>query len=242
MITSDGAADAGFVAKRRAEPILEAPGRPRLLVAVAVAAIALIVVAGFVLDFTEPDLPLAVATNRLHVGVVGTASSTVYRVFEPAPAIAITVAVTGIIWWVRKNIRPATAFAGVVAVTWVPSDAVKLLIGRPRPPMSALPHPYAPFQTDSSYPSGHVVFITAFVIALAMLLRSSRWGTLVRALAPLIVILAGTALTIDAVHYLSDVLASILWSAAVAPVARMAWVGYVMTRVRWLDPRQHITR
>lgn len=218
------------------EPILHPSEHPKLVLTIAVTVIVAITAGGFVLDFTEPDLALAVAINHAHVGWFGRLASAVYRLLEPGPAITITVAATGIIWWARKDIRPAAAFAGVVAVTWVPSDAIKLLVGRPRPPLAELADPYSPFQTDSSYPSGHVVFVTAFLIALAMLLGHSRRRTVIRWLTPILVIAVAIALTVDAVHYPTDVLASIAWSIAVAPAARLIWVDHIMANIPWLRP------
>jgi undecaprenyl-diphosphatase len=209
-------------------PILTRPDRWRTPVERAVVVVGLLAVVGFVVRSVPVDAGLAGSLDALHVGVLGALCSAVYAVFEPLPAIVLTIVVTGVVWASTRRLRVAAAFAGVVAVTWLPSAALKVLVGRPRPDGSVLPHPFVPAQPDASFPSGHVVFVTALLIALLMLVPDRRRRRLAAALGAVAVLAVATALCIDGVHWPADVAASVVWSVAVAPAARLLWVDVVL--------------
>lgn len=221
---------------RRATGILRASTHPALVVGFAAGVVVLLTILGLVATSVRPDVDLAVALNALHVGRVAVVTDLVYHLFAPVPAVVITIAVTGLVWAVRRDIRPAAAFAGTVAATWVPSVLVKLYVDRPRPPAALLPHPFSPLQVDPSYPSGHTVFVAAFAMAVVMLLHGTRWHALAAGLGALVTVGVGVSLMIDAVHFPTDVLASMAWSAAVAPAARVLWVDVIMVRLPFLRP------
>lgn len=207
---------------------------PLASIAVAIAAVIVITIVGFTLG--SVDIGLSEALNALHTGAVGAVTTAIYHVISPAPAIGITVVVVAVIWWRTRDLRPALAFGGTIAITWVPSAVVKEIVHRARPDVAVLPHPF-PVQPDPGYPSGHTVYITAFVIALIWLLRETRWHRLVLTLGVVAIVVVFFAVSIDAVHYPTDALASILWSLAVAPGVRVVWVDWVMPRIPFLRPR-----
>jgi undecaprenyl-diphosphatase len=227
----------GARATRPVNGILRPSRHPVFVVVIAVLGALLVTAVGFALRSHPIDLALAQALNTLHVGVAGTLSSLVYRGLEPVAAIALTILATGLIWLSTRQLRVAVAFAGMVAITWIPSDIVKILVHRPRPEAALLTHPFSPAQVDPSYPSGHTVFITAFVIALLFVLRGTRWMPVGVVLGVIVVLGVATAVTIDGVHYPTDAVASIVWGVAVAPGARVVWVDWIMPRVPGLRPR-----
>jgi undecaprenyl-diphosphatase len=224
-------------AVRPVNGILRPSRHPVFVVVIAVLGALLVTAVGFALRSHAIDLALAQALNTLHTGVVGTVTTLVYRGLEPVSAIAITIVTTGLIWLSTRQYRVAVAFAGMVAITWIPSDIVKILVSRPRPEAALLTHPFVPAQVDASYPSGHTVFITAFVIALLFVLRGTRWMPVGVVLGVIAVLGVATAVTIDAVHYPTDTVASIVWAVTVAPGARVVWVDWIMPRVPGLRPR-----
>jgi membrane-associated phospholipid phosphatase len=231
--------DAPLLRPRRREPaaygILERSPYPLVSVAIAVIAVVVITIVGFTLGTV--DLGLSKALNALHTGFVGAFTTAVYHVISPAPAIGITVVVVAVIWWRTHDLRPALAFGGTIAITWVPSAIVKEIVHRARPDVAVLPHPF-PVQPDPGYPSGHTVYITAFVIALIWLLRETRWHRLALTLGVVAIVIVFFAVSIDAVHYPTDAAASILWALAVAPGVRVVWVDWLMPRVPFLRPRR----
>lgn len=216
--------------------IFRRSAHPLTLILLAAAAILVITGAGFALTARPVDLPLSVALNGLHSGALGTVTSAVYHVISPVPAIIITAVICALIWLVGKNLRAAVAFGGLVAVTWIPSAVVKLIVGRPRPDVALMPHPFTPVQTDASFPSGHTVFIVAFVMAVAYLLRGTRWFGLWVVVGVVLVLVVAVSLSIDAVHFPTDVAASIVWSLSVAPAVRVIGVDWVMPRIPFLAP------
>lgn len=230
--------DAALRPRRRVSDeygILDRNPYPLVSVAVAVVAVIVITIVGFTLGTV--DLGLSKALNSLHTGVVGAFSTAVYHVISPAPAIGITFVVVAVIWWRTRDLRPALAFGGTIAITWLPSAVVKEIVHRARPDVGVLAHPF-PVQPDPGYPSGHTVYITAFVIALVWLLRDTRWHRWARTLGTVAIVVVFFAVSIDAVHYPTDAAASILWSVAVAPGVRVVWVDWLMPRIPFLRPRE----
>lgn len=202
---------------------------PARVLAAAASAFVLLVASGIALRPGQ-DLGLARALNDLHTGAVGTVASATYLVFEPLPSMALTAAVAAVIWLVR-GLRTGVAFAGVVACTWIPTELIKVIVHRGRPDINLMPYPFLPVQTDSSFPSGHTAFIVALVVALAFVFRGKRWRWLVVGGGAIVIALVALALAVDAVHYPSDIAASVAWSLAVAPAARLIWVDWVMPRL-----------
>ncbi|MDQ2756782.1 MAG: phosphatase PAP2 family protein [Actinomycetota bacterium] len=211
---------------------------PVATLVVAVVAIALITSIGFALR-ADPtiDSGTTETLNALHAGPIGNVTTFVYRLFSPVPAVILTVILAAGIWAASGRLRLAAAFAGVVAATWIPSDIIKLMVHRPRPDPHLMAHPYTPLQVDPSYPSGHMVFVTVLVIALIYVLHGSRWSRLAVSGGALLIIGVAASLTIDAVHYPTDVAASIIWSFALAPAARLICVDWVLPHLPFLRER-----
>ncbi|CAN5458250.1 hypothetical protein BH10ACT6_BH10ACT6_07680 [soil metagenome] len=204
------------------------------VVGVGVGAVAVVVIFGLLVAritaFTVGEMHLSAVLNAWHTGGIGAIASGVYAVFSPAPAIVITILVAAAILLRSRDLRLAITFGIVIAATWIPSALVKALVARPRPDAAMLPHPFAVQPSDASYPSGHMVFVTALVVTLILLTRGHRLRPLVTVLGMALVALVGISLVIDGVHFTSDALASILWSIGVAPFALEAWNRYVLPR------------
>ncbi len=212
--------------------IFRRAGHPARLLGVAVAVFVVLVVAGIALRPGQ-DLGLARALNGLHTGALGAVTSATYKVFEPLPSVVYTV-VLAVVIWVVKDLRTGAAFAGVVALTWIPTEVIKVVVHRGRPDVHVMPHPYLPVQTDASFPSGHTAFIVALVVALVFVLRGTRWQPVVVGVGTVVIVAVAVALAVDAVHFPTDIAASVVWSLSVAPAARLVWVDWVMPRVPFL--------
>lgn len=214
-----------------ASPLLRTgSGRWWPLVRAAVVVV-LLVAAGLVLRAHPLDQGLAAALNTGHVGVLGALASGVYAVFEPVPAILLTVVLTGLVWARTRRLVAAAGFAGVVALTWIPSDLLKVLVSRPRPDATVLAHPFVPAQPDASFPSGHTVFVASLVLAGLMLVTDARRRRVLAVVGAAAVLVVAAALAVDGVHWPTDLVASMLWALAVAPAARVVWVDLVLDPV-----------
>jgi membrane-associated phospholipid phosphatase len=202
--------------------------RPRLIVAII--GVVLVVAVGIALHASAFDLPVDRALNGLHTGAFAALGDAVYKFVGPVYAIVGTAVLTAIILIVRRDLRLASTFAVTIAVTWLSSAVVKILVARPRPELALLPHPPAA-QHDASYPSGHAVFVAALVITAVLVTRSAlRWLWAIAG--GLAVIGVGVVLVSDGVHFPTDVLASWVWSLALAPLVCAAWTWLVRPRRR----------
>lgn len=228
------------VKKDAASWFLTPNGRPAPLGASAAVAVVAVFLFGTIVVPTKAmsswDAAVSQSLNSLHTGVLGAVSSGLYSVFEPPFAIAITVVLSAVIWLVTRNIRIGVSFAAVIAITWLPTVAVKLLVHRSRPNPLTLAHPFA-VQPDASYPSGHVAFVTALVVVLILLARGSRLRWLVVVLGSLLVVVLSVALVVDGAHFSTDVIASIVWSTGLVPLVLFLWTRYVIPLTRRSSPR-----
>jgi membrane-associated phospholipid phosphatase len=196
----------------------------RILALSAIAIVGVAVVAALGLSVTRLGLLSGIdrtvlrAMNELHTDGLGVLATGIYSVLSPIPAVVITIAIAAVVFVATRRTRIAVTFAVVVAATWLPSAAIKVLVHRARPDVTALPHPFANQPVDGSFPSGHLVFVVAVVVAFAFLARPGAWRVLTLFAGTIFSALVGLALIVDGVHYPTDVFASVLWSVTVGPL------------------------
>jgi undecaprenyl-diphosphatase len=123
----------------------------------------------------------------------------------------------------RSATRRAVVAAGLSAgLGLAVAQVISRLVDRPRPFVAhpSMVHLFARHATDPGFPSDHAT--AAFAIAVALLLRSRRWGTIALLAAT---VLAATRVAMG-IHYPTDVLAGAALGALAAlttnlPVARL---------------------
>jgi membrane-associated phospholipid phosphatase len=201
---------------------------------VAIVGVVLVVAFGFILRRSAFDLPVDVALNQLHTGAFATFGDLMYKGFGPVPAILGTAVITAIVLLARRSLRIASTLAVTVAVTWLPSAIVKIVVGRPRPSLSALANPPA-LQPDASYPSGHAVFVTALTVTAIMLALTPAFRALWAVIGVVVLALLALALLSDGVHFPTDILASIVWAVTLAPLVRAVWDRLLGDRLGRVD-------
>ncbi|WP_186628263.1 phosphatase PAP2 family protein [Rhodococcus sp. BP22] len=138
-------------------------------------------------------------------------------------ALGILIAVALI--WRTKRYGPAVILLATVATASILCTALKLIVGRDRPPLSM----QLILETDHSFPSGHVTGSGALLMMIA-LIASARRPTAVRALLlaialALTVVVACTRMYLG-VHWLTDVCAGALIAAAMVTLG-----GYALHRL-----------
>jgi undecaprenyl-diphosphatase len=108
----------------------------------------------------------------------------------------------------------ALAFGSVTAVGWVSSELGKYAVSRQRPPQLSVHALIAETGTDS-FPSGHTSFIFSFLCAVVIVLVRPGAGRRVTVVAgAILVAVVGTSRLYLGVHYPSDVIGSVVISAA----------------------------
>lgn len=204
----------------------------RRLVWGAIAAVVVVLAGGVAVRLAGSwEMSLSEALNRLHTGGLATLGDLLYTWAGPVPAVVVTVILTGLLLLVSRSTRIASTFAVTIAVTWLSMAVVKLAVDRPRPDAALLTLPYHPIQHDASYPSGHAAFLTVLAFALVSLIRRQTARVTAAVAAALLVASAALLLTIDAVHFPTDVVASVVWVLGVAPLVRALWVRVVLPRL-----------
>lgn len=211
--------------------IERATSRPLAVVATAVIGAVVVIALGFVMKATQADQGLAVALNQSHTGWWGAVGSAVYRGIEPLPAVAITLVIAAVVWVASRSLRTAVLFGLTVAFTWLPVAAIKIVVDRPRPDVALLSHPFAPLQSDGSFPSGHTAYVVALAIAFWFLLRGTRFAWLPVVLGIVATAIVGLAVVSDGLHYPTDVLGSAIWALATAAAVRWLIVDVIASRV-----------
>ncbi|MFI7704184.1 glycosyltransferase [Nonomuraea sp. NPDC049480] len=127
-----------------------------------------------------------------------------------AGAIMVAALVADIAVWRRW--RAARRVLAMIAAGWGVSLLLKVLVARPRPPASqALVYGLGP----GSFPSGHVCFTLAVVVAAALLTWKTRWRWPVVVVGGLLVVGQMAARVYLGAHYPTDVIGSVI----VAPAA-----------------------
>lgn len=178
-----------------------------------------LILAGMLLTAFPIDLPLVVVANAWHVGLIAAVTDGVYAALEPQFAAVIVVVVAGVVWWRTRRPAAAALFTFTVAASWLPVGVGKIIVERPRPDLSMLAHPHAPWPTDSSFPSGHTAFAAAVVLALWLVVgRGTRANRPILIAGGMFVAFVAACVLINGIHYPTDVLASVMWIAVAAPV------------------------
>lgn len=140
---------------------------------------------------------------------------------SPTGLVVATTVVCAATAWRTRSRLPVLLGVWAVSGLAVAIAAVKLLVGRHRPPM-----PYAAISADGySFPSGHATGITAVALLAGWMISHwivRSWNTRVAVWTAVLVIIGGVGFTriYLGVHYLSDVIAG--W------VLGAAWVGVLV--------------
>lgn len=147
----------------------------------------------------------------------------------------ITLAILLVLWISGLHWETALSFLSVVGIS-VLGFVIKLLVDRPRPSADLV---HVLFQVkDFSFPSGHVLYFTAFFGLMLFfsytLLKESWWRTLLLILFGGLVALVGISRIYEGQHWASDVLAAYLLGSV--------WLWFSVQVYRWGKPRYFVNQ
>lgn len=141
----------------------------------------------------------------------------------------------GTLWF--RNRFAALAIGGLTIIGWFSVEVGKVLVHRPRPPAAAV-HALVRETAPDSYPSGHTAFAASALFAVVAVLVLTRRPTRIAWIvgAPLVGAVAVSRLYLG-VHYLTDVMASVVFAAASVLLATTLTLPW-LTRLRDSDLRR----
>lgn len=166
-------------------------------------------------DWSAHEMPIAIWMSAHHVAAAGAVAAALATVLSPGTGL-VWLALAGVLAARRRGVRYGIVLFLVGGANLAGAVAVKLLVGRPRPDVTALANP--PVVDHSySYPSGHTAVATVVVLSLIIALRprQRRWGI------PLgvgLVLVAATSRVYLGLHYPTDVLAAVVYGVSATPV------------------------
>jgi membrane-associated phospholipid phosphatase len=195
-------------------PVVQLVASGAVIVVVILAGLAIRVTSGV----TAVDLRVLNAFAVVQTPALTAVAFGVDWLFSPPIAAVIVVLAGAGVWLATRRVRPVVVFVGVTVLPWLGSEVVKLIVRRPRPDPAALTHPLLSTPPSFSFPSGHTCFALALCLALLTVAWSTRARPFLIGAAVVIPVTTGLTRMYLGVHYLTDVVASLAYTAAAAAV------------------------
>lgn len=199
---------------------------PWLIVLLAALVIAAVVVFGLLIrdnaGFAAADLGFLQAVNATLSPAMDAVAVFINWFLGPVGAAVITLVIAVAIFAVKRRPTPALVFLFLVLVPWLGNTIVKEIVRRPRPDLGALYANLIPDPISFSYPSGHTCFATALCLALLVTLGHGRWRIPLIVVAVVVPLLTAYSRVYLGVHYLSDVIAALVYTSAASTIVIIA--------------------
>ncbi len=180
----------------------------------------------------KPDeLGLDIQLSNDRNPVLNFLSLAIHYGLGPVGALSLLVLICLGLFLLRGSVVPVFAFGWVVGIGWLASELGKRLVARIRPPADAVQALISEHGLDS-FPSGHTAFAVAlawaFVLVFARTRRARRWSM---ATGIVFVALVAFSRLYLGVHYLSDVIASVLIASAAILIGLPVWNHFIAPRL-----------
>jgi membrane-associated phospholipid phosphatase len=199
----------------------------------AILVVAVLIAVGFVLSsatgWTSREMDFLRSVNRLHTPGLDWLALGIDWLFGP-PVALILVALGTVVVGATLRARSAVQFIVIVVAPWLGTEAVKLIVHRPRPDIPSLAHPLVLEPGGLSYPSGHTTFATCLALGIVIVVGGSRWRPVLIVGAVVVSIATAGSRVYLGVHYPTDVTASIVYSIAAVTFVQALWVVVAVPR------------
>lgn len=195
-----------------------------------VVGIALIVAIGALMThsvgWTAAEMSVLEGFSRIHTGILDAVSLGIDFLFSPRIAAVLLAGVAVLILLFTRRWRAAVEFVVLVAGSWLGTEVIKYIVQRPRPDSSLLAHPLIS-ETSWSFPSGHTAFAASLALGFIVLARGRSWRLLIVVAGILLAVAVALSRVYLGVHYVSDVTASLLYSAIAVSILAALWNRYI---------------
>ena len=175
--------------------------------------------------YTTAETHLVLAIANLRIASLVDVSLAFNWLFSPPIAAIIGVVFAIGVFLASRKWLTVLHFVLLVAGTWLGSEVVKLIVHRARP-VAALADTLVPNPDPDSYPSGHVCFAFALGFALLVIAARSRARVVIAVGAVLLALVTAATRVYLGVHFPTDVVASLIYSAAAFVAIEVLWRRY----------------
>jgi membrane-associated phospholipid phosphatase len=134
-----------------------------------------------------------------------------------------------IVFVVTRRWLTVLHFALLVLGTWLSSEVIKVIVHRPRP-SAGVADTLVPNPDPDSYPSGHVCFAIGLGFAVLVLVLHTRAQAIIAVLAILLALVTSFSRIYLAIHFPTDIVASLVFAAAAFIAIEALWRRIVGTR------------
>lgn len=172
--------------------------------------------------------------NERHTPLWDGIAVLISHVFGPAMAVVVGIVFAAIVAWRTRSVAVGLGAGLAVGLAWASSYAVKMLVHRPRPDFSLIPHHIVAMETDPSFPSGHTTFITCLAVITVLLLWRNRWRTVAIVVGAVLVVIVAFSRMYVGVHDVNDVAAAAVYGVC-ASILAFAFVGWLLQKGRLRD-------
>lgn len=173
------------------------------------------------------DLRLLQNISHLHSGTGNAVALAIHAGLRGWSALILLAIVACGVAALTRSVANGLIIVGMTTCGWAATAVMKAIVGRERPDQllladSLLPGAHGP----TSYPSGHTAFAASLAIAVSLVMWRTRWRIPVVVLAAAFTGLVAVSRIYLGVHYLSDVVASLALSVAVAVLLAGAMASF----------------
>ena len=219
-------------AKSRAAASRESNRRLLITLAICVVVALIVLVVGIVVtksaSYTAAETNLLASIAASRVPFLVSVSLGLDWLFSPPIAVVVGLVAAVIVFVVTRRWLTVLHFAVLVLGTWLSSEVIKVIVHRPRPE-GHVADTLVPNPDPDSYPSGHVCFAVGLGFAILILVMRTRARTIVAVLAILLALLTSFTRIYLAIHFPTDIAASLLFSAAAFIAIEALWRRFVGT-------------